>query len=142
VTDEPDAKIVITGTGRSGTTLLVELLDELGLDTGLAAGKLSRYGARVRAGLESRVDDPDAPTVVKDMTLGFRLRELLEVGEVRIRHAILPDRRLEIATASLIRAGAVRRPPLRRRCPRGHGASHRAGTCARTPAGGARLCTR
>ena len=38
----------------------------------------------VRAGLECRVDDPDAPTVVKDMTLGFRMRQILEAGECRL----------------------------------------------------------
>ena len=110
----PAAKIVITGTGRSGTTLLVQVLDELGLDTGLAEGKLSTYGPSVRAGLESRVDDPDAPTVVKDMTFGFRIRELLEGGTLNIRHVIIPDRRLDIATASRIRAAGYGRRPFGR----------------------------
>ena len=30
----PEPKIVITGTGRAGTTLLVSVLTHLGLDTG------------------------------------------------------------------------------------------------------------
>ena len=107
-------KIVITGTGRSGTTLLVRILDALGLDTGLADGKLSPYGANVRAGLESRVDDPDAPTVVKDMTLGFRLRELLDAGTLDIEFVILPDRQLDIAAASRIRASAYGGRPFGR----------------------------
>jgi hypothetical protein len=111
---EPRPKIVITGTGRAGTTLLVQILDDLGLDTGLAEGKLSRYGASVRAGLESRIDEPDAPTVVKDMTLGFRIRQLLESGSVQIQHVILPDRRLDIAAASRIRAAGYGRQPFRR----------------------------
>lgn len=109
-----EPKIVITGTGRAGTTLLVQVLDDLGLDTGLAEGKLSPYGPSVRAGLESRLDDPDAPTVVKDMTLGFRLRELLDGGEVQIRHVIIPDRRLDVAAASRIRAAGYGRLPFRR----------------------------
>lgn len=99
-----EGKIVITGTGRSGTTLLVQLLDELGLDTGMREGKLSAYSPSVRAGLESRIDDPDAPRVVKDMTLGFRLRDLLGAGGLRIDHVLLPDRRLDVAAASRIRA--------------------------------------
>jgi hypothetical protein len=107
-------KVVITGTGRAGTTLLVQLLDELGLDTGLAEGKLTPYGPTVRAGLESRIDDPDAPTVVKDMTLGFRLRDLLEAGAVQISHVIIPDRRLDIAAASRVRAAEYGRRPFRR----------------------------
>ena len=107
-------KIVITGTGRAGTTLLVRLLDELGLDTGLAAGQLTPYGPSVRAGLECRVDDPDGPTVVKDMTLGFRMRAVLEGGEVRIAHVLLPTRRLDIAAASRVRAAGYGRLPFRR----------------------------
>jgi hypothetical protein len=107
-------KIVITGTGRAGTTLLVQILDELGLDTGLSEGKLSPYGASARAGLEALVDDPEAPTVVKDMTLGWRLRELLEAGTVDIAHVILPDRRLEVAAASRIRVADYGRRPFGR----------------------------
>lgn len=109
-----EPKIVITGTGRAGTTLLVQVLDELGLDTGLDDGKLTPYGPSVRAGLECRVDDPDAPTVVKDMTLGGRMRAVLESGEVRIGHVVIPTRRLDIAAASRIRAAGYGRLPFRR----------------------------
>lgn len=109
-----EPKVVITGTGRAGTTLLVQVLHELGLDTGLDDGKLTPYGPSVRAGLECRVDDPDGPTVVKDMTLGFRMRAVLESGAVHIRHVIIPSRRLDIATASRIRAAGYGRQPFRR----------------------------
>jgi hypothetical protein len=109
-----EPKIVITGTGRAGTTLLVQILDELGLDTGLAEGKLSVYGPTARAGFESRLDDPDAPTVVKDMTLGFRFREVLDHCDVAIGHVLLPDRRLDIAAASRIRAAGYGSRPFRR----------------------------
>src|SRR6266508_882216 len=107
-------KVVITGTGRTGTTLLVRHLTDLGLDTGFGEGKLTPYGHSVRAGLECRVDDPDAPTVVKDMTLGFRLRAVLESGTVSIGHVILPTRRLDVATASRVRAADYGRAPFRR----------------------------
>lgn len=109
-----DPKIVITGTGRAGTTLLVLLLDHLGLDTGIAEGKVSPYGPSARAGLESRLDDPDAPTVVKDMTLGFRFREVLDTTDVDIAHVLLPDRRLDVAAASRIRAADYGQRPFRR----------------------------
>ena len=109
-----EPKIVITGTGRAGTTLLVQILDELGLDTGLAEGKLSAYGPTARAGFESRIDDPDAPTVVKDMTLGFRFREVLDHCDVAIGHVLLPDRRLDIAAASRVRAAGYGSRPFRR----------------------------
>lgn len=109
-----EPKLVITGTGRAGTTLLVQILDALGLDTGLEDGKLTAYGPSVRAGLECRVDDPDGPRVVKDMTLGHRIRPVLETGEVHIEHVIIPQRRLDIAAASRIRAAGYGRLPFRR----------------------------
>jgi hypothetical protein len=109
-----EPKIVITGIGRAGTTLLVELLTELGMDTGLREGKLSFFGYEVRAGYECRVDHPDAPTVVKDITLGFRIHEVLASGTVAIRHAIIPTRRLDVATASRIRASEYGMRPFRR----------------------------
>lgn len=109
-----EPKIVITGTGRAGTTLLVQVLDALGLDTGLNDGKLTPYGLGVRAGLECRVDDPDGPTVVKDMTLGFRMRTVLEAGSVEIGHVVIPTRRLDVATASRVRASGYGRLPFGR----------------------------
>jgi hypothetical protein len=109
-----EPKIVITGTGRAGTTLLVRILDELGLDTGMQEGKLTPYGTQARAGLESRVDDPDAPTVVKDLTLGFRLRSVLEAGDVEIGHVLIPTRNIEVATASRVRAAGYGRRPFGR----------------------------
>jgi hypothetical protein len=109
-----EPKIVITGTGRAGTTLLVQILDELGLDTGIAEGKVSAYGPTARAGLESRLDDPGAPTVVKDLTLGFRFREVLDQCDVTIAHVLVPERRLDIAAASRIRAAGYGRLPFRR----------------------------
>ncbi len=109
-----EPKIVITGVGRSGTTLLVQLLTELGLDTGVGTDKVVPYMPTVRAGLECPVDAPDAPTVVKDLTLGFRMRELLERGDVEIAHVIIPTRRLDVALASRIRAANYGRQPFRR----------------------------
>jgi hypothetical protein len=105
---------VITGTGRAGSTLLVQILDALGLDTGMESGRLAPYMPSVRAGLECAVDAPGAPTVVKDMTLGFRMRAVLDSGQVDIAHVIIPTRRLDIATASRIRAANYGRLPFRR----------------------------
>jgi hypothetical protein len=109
-----DPKIVITGVGRSGTTLLVEVLTELGFDTGVGTDKVVPYLPKVRAGLECPVDAPDAPTVVKDLTLGFRMREVLERNDVDIAHVIIPTRRLDVALASRIRAANYGHRPFRR----------------------------
>jgi len=99
----PEPKIVITGTGRAGTTLLVSVLTHLGLDTGEAAGRLSGVDARTRGGLESLLDAPDAPHIVKDTTLPFRLAKLLEAGTVSVSHVIVPIRSLDLAAASRVR---------------------------------------
>jgi hypothetical protein len=99
----PEPKIVITGTGRAGTTLLVSVLTRLGLDTGEGSDKVSGVDARTRGGLESRLDAPDAPYVVKDTTLPFRLGMLLEAGTVSVSHVIIPIRNLDLAAASRVR---------------------------------------
>lgn len=101
----PGGKIVITGTGRSGTTLLMQMLTRLDMSTGVRSGQVSRVDWRTRGGLEWwHIDDPQTPRVVKDPTLSTRLGELLTEGNVAIDHVIIPIRRLDIAAASRVRA--------------------------------------
>ncbi len=58
--------LVITGTGRSGTTFLVELLTYLGLDTGFDPVSVrSGIDPVAHAGLERDIRSDDAPYVVK-----------------------------------------------------------------------------
>jgi hypothetical protein len=94
-------KVVITGTGRAGTTLLVQVLTDLGLDTGFSADH--RVDERVNAGLEFRIESPNAPRIVKDPNLSRRLGGLLDGGEVEIEHVIIPVRDLDVAVASRVR---------------------------------------
>jgi hypothetical protein len=94
-------KVVITGTGRAGTTLLVQVLTDLGLDTGFAPDH--RVDERVHAGLEFRIESPNAPRIVKDPSLSRRLGGLLERDEVEIEHVIIPVRELDVAVASRVR---------------------------------------
>lgn len=54
---------IISGTGRAGTTFLVELLTQLGLDT--QADKLG-YSINAHAGLEADITLPNAPYIVKN----------------------------------------------------------------------------
>ena len=97
----PEPKIVITGTGRAGTTLLVQVLTDLGLDTGFAAD--ARIDEHASAGLETGIEAPDAPRIVKNPNLSRRLGELLDAGKVEIEHVIIPIRDLDIAAASRVR---------------------------------------
>ena len=95
------ARVLITGTGRAGTTLLVQVLTDLGLDTGFSPD--APVDERARAGLERRLDDPDGPRIVKSPNVVRRLDEILAAGTVTIEHAIIPIRDLHVAAASRVR---------------------------------------
>lgn len=94
--------LVIAGPGRSGTTLLVKLLGQLGFDI----GKVSLgYFEDARAGLETDILDPSAGYVVKDPDLTWRLGPLLDSGQVNredIDWLIVPLRNLEAVAASRV----------------------------------------
>jgi hypothetical protein len=94
-------KVVIAGTGRAGTTLLVQVLTDLGLDTGFDPAH--PIDPRVSAGLERSVEGPDAPRIVKSPDLSRRLGGLLDAGLVTVDHVIIPIRALDIAAASRVR---------------------------------------
>jgi hypothetical protein len=94
-------KVVIAGTGRAGTTLLVQILTDLGLDTGF--GSDHAIDERVHAGLERGIEAPDAPRIVKNPNLSRRLGSLLDAGKVEIEHVIIPVRDLDVAAASRVR---------------------------------------
>jgi hypothetical protein len=104
--------LVIAGSGRTGTTVLVQLLAACGLDTG--SDKL-RYFSKARAGLESSLSD-DAPYVVKNPYLSEELSQIIESGfdPERIDGIILPLRDLDNAASSRIQrfveSGAVDTP--------------------------------
>lgn len=105
-------KIVITGTGRAGTTLLVQVLTDLGLDTGFASDHRLHDG--VNAGLELDIQSPGAPRIVKDPRLSRRLGTLLDGGLVDVEHVIVPIRDLDIAVASRVRNAGYGRDLARR----------------------------
>ncbi|MEP6623255.1 MAG: hypothetical protein ABJC79_02350 [Acidimicrobiia bacterium] len=94
-------KVVIAGTGRAGTTLLVQVLTELGLDTGYDAS--APIDERVNAGLERSVVGDDAPWIVKSPQLSRSLGAILDAGSVRVDHVIIPIRDIDVAAASRVR---------------------------------------
>lgn len=94
-------KVVIAGTGRAGTTLLVQVLTDLGLDTGFDAS--APIDSTVNAGLERSVEGPDAPWIVKSPDLSRTLGAILDEGRARVDHVIIPIRDLDVATASRVR---------------------------------------
>ncbi|AZO09177.1 hypothetical protein EJ074_08670 [Mesorhizobium sp. M3A.F.Ca.ET.080.04.2.1] len=92
-------RIFISGTGRAGTTYLVQLLTKLGLDTGTWTD--DEYFPNARAGLERHIFDLNAPQIVKSPFLCEQVDAVLAAG-VAIDHVIIPIRRLEDAAASRI----------------------------------------
>lgn len=98
---EGPGKVVIAGTGRAGTTLLVQVLTDLGLDTGFDSA--APIDDTVNAGLERSVEGPNAPWIVKSPDLSRTLGSILDAGRARVDHVIIPIRDLDVAAASRIR---------------------------------------
>ena len=99
---------IITGTGRAGTTFLVELLTRLGLETGFRPGRLA-IDKRALAGLERDIRKPNAPYIAKDPWGCKYLPELLAEGKVVVDHAIVPVRDFDAAANSRSRVASLAR---------------------------------
>jgi hypothetical protein len=100
--DTPTAKhhLLITGTGRAGTTLLVEIFEQLGLETRVDH---DRFDEVANAGLEWSLTDEDPPYVVKNPKASVRLRKWIETGVVRpeqLDAVLIPMRDLSQAARS------------------------------------------
>jgi hypothetical protein len=108
----PEKKIIITGTGRAGTTFLVQLLTELGLDTGYTRETWRQsYDEHCAAGLEQPWAGVNSPRILKNPAFCETLPGLLEEGAITVEHAIVPIRALEEAARSRILVGGKGRTP-------------------------------
>lgn len=102
--DEP--RIIITGTGRAGTTFLVRLLTELGLDTGFTRETWVRsYDEHCAAGLEHTGHEARRPRIIKNPALCETLDRLVRERTLRVAHAIVPIRELGEVAASRATVG-------------------------------------
>jgi hypothetical protein len=91
--------VIISGTGRAGTTHLMQLLTILGLDTGFQDGGYQLF-ENCNAGLEIPLTKSSAPFIVKDPRLCDYLEDaILRDGKV-VEHAIIPVRKLYEAAQS------------------------------------------
>ncbi len=97
--------VIISGTGRAGTTFLVQLLTSLGLDTGFSNPYKNIY-PQANAGMEKDLRDPDAPYIVKSPWICDYIGDVLKDGNVIIDHAIIPFRELHAAAESRRRISA------------------------------------
>ena len=100
--------IIISGTGRAGTTFLVQLLTELGLDTGFPKGQ--KIDQNSSAGLELDLRSARAPYIIKSPWLCDYLDEVLQGGELIIDCALIPMRDLYSAAESRRRVANIPNP--------------------------------
>src|SRR5215831_18269185 len=91
--------VVISGTGRAGTTFLVQLLTDLGLDTGFDSPTSGIY-PNCNAGMERDLREPNAPYIVKSPWMCDYLDEVIRNRQVVIDHAVIPMRDLYSAAES------------------------------------------
>ncbi len=93
--------VIITGTGRAGTTFLVELLTHLGLDTGFSVDNMAnKKHQEARAGLEHDLRKNDCPFVVKSPHFCDYAKEIIRRDDIEIKHVFVPIRNLHAASES------------------------------------------
>ncbi|MCF8464959.1 MAG: hypothetical protein K9G41_08965 [Flavobacteriales bacterium] len=96
--------VIIAGTGRAGTSFLVQLLTRLGLDTGFTLDNLDQNLDPIgRAGLESNIRDENAAYIVKSPNISNYIEEILENPEIKLDLVIIPIRDIEKATESRVK---------------------------------------
>lgn len=98
--------IIISGTGRAGTTFLIQLFTALGLHTGFT-DFTSAVFSNCHAGMEWDIREVDAPYIIKNPWLCDYLDDVIEDMGIVIDHAIIPVRHLYSAAES--RRDVVRR---------------------------------
>lgn len=104
----PRHHAVITGTGRAGTTFLVELLTMLGLDTGFHPRELARRKSAVaQAGLELDVRRSGMPYIVKSPAFCNHAEQVYARTDIVIDHVFVPMRDLHQAAESRRRVMAL-----------------------------------
>jgi hypothetical protein len=93
--------LVISGTGRAGTTFLVELLTHLGLESGFKAEQIPlHWNNNARAGLEKDIRSDDCPYLVKSPHFCDYAAEILARKDIVIEHVLIPLRDIHAAAES------------------------------------------
>lgn len=100
-------RVFISGTGRAGTTFIIQLMTEIGLDTGYSRneddhkpqGADQHFFDAARAGFERDIFAVDNPFIVKSPYLCDHVDDVLKAG-IAIRHIIIPTRSVYEAAES------------------------------------------
>ena len=100
----PQGHLLITGTGRAGTTLMMRIMINLGLDTGFRPEDIPAAEANIaRAGLEHELKPDTAdrlPAIIKTPLATDILHEALGKGWLNLWHTFIPVRNLQDAANS------------------------------------------
>lgn len=91
--------VVITGTGRAGTTFLIELLTHLGLETGFKPNEIE-LDKIARAGLELDIRDENAPYIIKNPWFLDYAEEVFMREDIIVEHIFVPIREISAAAKS------------------------------------------
>jgi len=91
--------ILVSGTGRSGTTFLMQLLTALRLDTGFDSNT-DKIDEISNAGMEWDLRDQNAPFIVKSPWICEYLATVMIEGSLCVEHIIIPVRDLYDAAES------------------------------------------
>ena len=93
--------IIISGTGRAGTTFLVQYFTAVGLDTGYSLEEaISGPDVLSRGGLERSLSKANLPHVIKSPWFSDVISEALSDKKVEIEAAVIPVRDLFSAAES------------------------------------------
>lgn len=93
--------IIISGTGRAGTTFLVQYLTAIGFDTGYSIDEaIAKVDPISSAGLERGLTEGDLPYVLKSPWFAEYLESALASGRLKVACAIIPVRDLQGAAQS------------------------------------------
>jgi hypothetical protein len=96
-----DGHILIGGTGRAGTTVLVQYFTQLGFDTGYTVEEaMERVNPISRGGLEHSLKRGGLAYVSKSPWYAANLGTWLDAGELEVRWMIIPIRELFAAAES------------------------------------------
>jgi hypothetical protein len=95
--------LLIAGTGRAGTSVLVRLLTECGLSTELSLNPKAAFHVSAKAGAETFPLAPgDHPYVVKSPWAYEYIQQLLDAPHIHVDEILIPIRRLSEAASSRI----------------------------------------
>ena len=88
-----DGKIIITGTGRCGTTFLMLIYSYLKEDTGYKRDPERHLYKNCNSGLEKGIRE--SYRIIKSPFLLTQLREEMEKEEIKIKHILIPIREFQ-----------------------------------------------